>query len=181
MTLSGERVVTVFGASDPSQGSQQYQIARAVGRKLAEMGYAVANGGYGGTMTASARGAKEAGGKTIGVTCSIWPTKPNRYIDTVVVTDSHWQRVHRLIELGKCGYVVLPGATGTLVELATVWELMCKGLLDRRPLVCVGGFWRPLIERMASAGAGITDFVAVVPCADDLDAVFAGSGSTAVS
>ena len=175
MTPLQERVVTVFGASDPVEGSQQYATARAVGRKLAEMGYAVANGGYGGTMDASARGAKEAGGKTIAVTCSLWASKPNRYIDTVLVADSHWRRVNKLIELGNCGYVVLPGATGTLVELATVWELMCKGLLDRRPLVCVGGFWRPLIEMMASAGAGITGFVTVVSCADDLDAVFPGS------
>ncbi len=178
MTLSGERIVTVFGASGVSEGSEPYETARAVGRKLAEMGYAVANGGYGGTMTASARGAKEAGGKTIGVTCSIWPSKPNQHIDRVVVTDSHWQRVQKLIELGRCGYVALPGATGTLVELATVWELMCKGLLDRRPLVCVGGFWRPLVEMMASAGAGMADLVTLAPCADDLGAVFRASQRT---
>ncbi len=176
MTAPQERIVTVFGASDPVEGSAPYETARAVGQKLAELGYTVANGGYGGTMTASARGAKDAGGKTIGVICSIWPSKPNRHIDTVVVTDSHWHRVQKLIELGNCGYVVLPGATGTLVELATVWELMYKGLLDRRPLVCVGAFWRPLIETMASSGAAVADFVTLAASEEDLGGMFGGPG-----
>jgi len=51
-------VVSVFGANDAREGDEAYETARAVGRKLAESGYAVANGGYGGTMEASARGGR---------------------------------------------------------------------------------------------------------------------------
>ena len=159
---SGEKVVSVFGANDPAEGDEAYEVARGVGRCLAELGYAVANGGYGGTMAASARGAKEAGGRTIGVTCSLWRSEPSEYIDEVVTTESLSERVSTLIELGRGGYVVLPGATGTLVELATVWEMMCKGMLPRRPVVCMGTFWEPLVEMMGAAREASRECVSVV-------------------
>jgi uncharacterized protein (TIGR00725 family) len=146
-----QRVVSVFGSNDGREGDSAYETARSVGRKLAESGYAVANGGYGGTMEASARGAKEGGGRTIGVTCSVWRSAANAYIDETVVTESLMKRLARLLELGRSGYVVLPGATGTLVELAVSWEHMCKGLVVHRLLVCVGDFWRSLVKMMARA------------------------------
>lgn len=164
--------VTVFGSNDVREGDAAYETARSVGRKLAELGYAVANGGYGGTMEASARGAKEAGGRTIGVTCSLWREAANAYIDETIVTDSLMQRVAKLVELGLAGYVVLPGATGTLVELAVVWEQMAKGLMSRRPLVCVGNFWRPIMKLMAQAKPGSEGLVSVVPGADELERFF---------
>mgnify|MGYP006290902771 CR=1 FL=1 len=145
------RTVSVFGSYEPRDGDGAYEDARAVGRRLAELGYAVANGGYGGTMEATARGAKEAGGRTIGVTCSVWPSRPNEYIDDVVHTDNLMDRIARLIELADGGFVVLPGGTGTLAELAMTWEKLCKRMISPRPLVCVGGFWRPVIEAVTSA------------------------------
>ncbi len=53
----------------------------------------------------------------------------------------------KLIELGDA-YVVLPGATGTLVELATAWEYRNKGLIKRKPIVVLGDFWNPVLERV---------------------------------
>ncbi|HUU21539.1 MAG TPA: LOG family protein [Phycisphaerae bacterium] len=150
MARSASEVVSVFGSYDPPEGSAEYGTARAVGAKLAALGYTVANGGYGGTMAASARGAKEAGGETIAVPCRIWNTSVNLYTDRCVQTDSLEERIAKLIELGTGGYVVLPGATGTLLELAAVWERMAKGIIVYRPLVCVGAFWRPLIEMMTA-------------------------------
>jgi len=168
-----ERIVTVFGANDPREGDRDYQTARTVGRVLAEAGFAIANGGYGGTMEASARGATEAGGQAVGVTCGIWRSQPNAYITHVVETDVLSQRVMKLIELGMCGYVTLPGATGTLVELATVWEMMCKGMLDRRPLVCVGEFWRPLVEMMTRARPACGQCIRLVPTAEQVASAIA--------
>jgi len=130
-------VVSVFGANDPAEGDEAYQQARAAGRELARLGYAVANGGYAGTMEASFRGAKEAGGATIGVICTLWKSPANRYTDRVIKTRDLFERARTLVELGSAGYVVLPGATGTLVELALVWELTCKRLMARRPIVCL--------------------------------------------
>ena len=149
MPAAEEPAVAVFGSSDPAEADEGYAVAREVGRRLAEAGYTVANGGYGGTMEASARGAVEAGGHTVGVTCSCWAAAPNAYIRQVVETATLAERLECLARLGRAGFVALPGATGTLVELARVWEGMLKGLMPRLPLVCVGEFWRPLVERIA--------------------------------
>lgn len=173
--MSGERspagaapCVSVFGANDPAEGDDAYQTARAIGAELARLGYAVATGGYGGTMEACSRGASEAGGRAIGITCTVWSSAPNRYLAEVVETDSLAARIEQLVQRGTGGFVVLPGATGTLLELATVWEGMCKRLLARRPIVCVGDFWRPVVDRMASARASSADAIAFVDGAGGL-------------
>ncbi len=164
--MTQERVISIFGANDAAVGSQPYETARAVGRALAELGYTIANGGYGGTMAASARGAREGGGKTIGVTCDVWSSSPNEYIDRVVRTDSYRSRLERLIELATSGYVALPGATGTLVELALVWELACKDwsreATAARPIVCVGEFWQPLLKIITAQKPAAGQFVKLV-------------------
>lgn len=170
--ITDERIVTVFGSGDPVEGSEEYELARIAGCILAEQGYTLANGGYGGTMEASARGAKEIGGKTIGVTCSLWKSKPNDYIDRVEQTSELRGRLEVLIHLGKSGFVALPGATGTLLELAMVWELTAKRFLPPRPIVCVGGFWKPLIEMMHEERPGIERAVTVIDSPEQLRDVF---------
>jgi len=170
--IAANNVVSVFGSNEPRAGEQAYRTARAVGRRLAELGFTVANGGYGGTMEASARGAKEADGQTIGVTCSVWRSRPNNYIDHIFATHTLSQRVETLIAMGKAGYVVLPGATGTLLELATVWEMIEKSLIPARPVVSVGRFWGPLVRTISSArpkGAGI---ITMVDTPDELGRFF---------
>ena len=170
--IDKRQIVTVFGSADPQEGSEQYALARAVGRVLASQGYSLANGGYGGTMEASARGAKEAGGLTVGVTCSLWKSGPNKYIDRVEQTASLADRLDKLISLGEGGYVVLPGATGTLVELAMVWELSAKRFIQGRPIVCVGEFWRPVIDLMASAREGAQRAVSIIEAPRQLGEIF---------
>ena len=95
----GAECVVLFGSGEPAEGEADYELARAVGRKLAELGYAVANGGYGGTMEASARGAAEGGSEAIGVTCSVWSARANPYCRHVIVTDTLAERV--AVELGR--------------------------------------------------------------------------------
>lgn len=172
MTKTQAPVVCVFGANDPVEGSQEYELARAVGRKLAELGCVVANGGYGGTMEAAASGAKDAGGRTVGVTCSVWKSRPNAFIDETIDTCSLYERLRTLLELGSGGYVVLPGATGTLAEIAMAWELMAKKLLPRRPLVCVGRFWEPLAKIMQSAKPSCMEYIKFIDSPQELDQCF---------
>jgi predicted Rossmann-fold nucleotide-binding protein len=101
-------------------------------------------------MLAAAEGASKAGGKTIGVTCKKFAAKPNNFISHEVSTDSLEQRLKTLVKLGQA-YVVLPGATGTLLELAMVWELKNKGFLKpEKPIILLGGFWKPLREMIAA-------------------------------
>lgn len=144
------RTVTIFGSSLPGEGSATYTEARRLGSVLAESGFTVCNGGYGGLMEASARGAREAGGHTVGVTCAIWPTPANRWIDEEIRTDSFLERLTTLIERGDA-YIVLPGGTGTLAELALVWEMMNKSTLSktvggRKPLLVMAPYWQPVID-----------------------------------
>jgi len=136
--------VAVFGSSQADQAA--YAQAEAVGRVLGRQGYTVVNGGYGGTMEASAKGARAVGAEAIGVTCRAWSSMPNSHLTRQVETANLLQRLATLIELATSGFVVLPGGTGTLVEFATVWELINKQLTATRPVVCVGDFWAPLVE-----------------------------------
>ena len=145
-----EKVVSIFGTSRAKEGDPVYIQAENIGRQLAKESFVIANGGYGGTMLASARGARQAGGKVIGVTCSAFNRScANEYVTEQIVTKSLDERLAVLTELGQ-GYVVLQGGTGTLLELARVWEMKNKGFtaLDK-PIVFAGRFWQPLVELMA--------------------------------
>lgn len=165
---NNRNVVCVFGSSDPREGDNEYQLAFETGQVLAELGFHVANGGYAGTMEASARGAKQAGGQTVGVTCSIWKSQPNQWIDLVIRTEGLTERLERLVELGRGGYVVLPGATGTLLELAMVWELMCKRMMESRPIICVGEFYKPLVDMMCQQRPDCEKYVVLAQTPQDL-------------
>jgi uncharacterized protein (TIGR00725 family) len=141
------RIVSVFGTGRAKPSEAVFALAERLGRQLAEAGFVVANGGYGGTMLAAAKGATEAGGTVVGVTCSAFKNSvANEYVVREIVTGSLDERLDTLVRLGQ-GYVVLPGGTGTLLELAKVWELKNKKFLDRaKPIVLLGDFWRSLVD-----------------------------------
>ena len=142
--------VTIFGTSRAVEGDSVYSLALETGRLLAQAGFAIANGGYGGTMMAAAKGASEAGGEIIGITCSAFKAGANKYVIREIVTNSLDERLDTLIELGQA-YIALPGGTGTLLELAKVWELRNKGFLKPdKTIILVGEFWKPLIELIAT-------------------------------
>lgn len=145
------KVITVFGTGRAKPGDSIYETAYKTGRLLAKAGFAVANGGYGGTMEAAAKGAADLAGQIIGVTCSAFTkSRANQYITREIVTDSLQQRLDTLISLGA-GYIVLAGGTGTLLELAKVWELKNKNFLNPdKPVIIIGGFWRPLLELISA-------------------------------
>ncbi len=150
------KTITIFGSSLPVEGSAAYEESRRLGRLLAERGFAICNGGYGGLMAATARGASEAGGHTIGVTCAIWPAAANPWIVEEVRAASFLDRLTGLIERGDA-YVVLPGGTGTLAELALVWEMMNKSALartvgGRKPLLVMTPYWQPVIDCLTQEG-----------------------------
>jgi len=146
-----EKTVTIFGTGRAKPADSAYMLAYRIGKLLARAGFIIANGGYGGTMLAAAKGAAEAGGEIIGVTCSAFKrSSANEYVTREIVTDSLDERLDTLIKLGQ-GYVVLPGGTGTLLELAKVWELKNKGFLEAgRPIILVSGFWKPLVDLVAA-------------------------------
>jgi uncharacterized protein (TIGR00725 family) len=144
-------VITVFGNSAPEPTSPAYETAYQLGRRIALAGWALCNGGYGGTMEAACKGAVEAGGETIGVTCEAFGRPgANRFVRQEITTPSLLARLNELVRVGDA-FVVLPGGTGTLLELAFVWELLNKHLIPRRPpLILLGEYWAPLLALVAT-------------------------------
>ena len=150
---SGVKIVTVFGSSRPREGDAHYALARQLGAELASRGFAICSGGYGGVMEAVSRGAKEAGGSTVGIVSEFFTSRANRWIDEVITVRSWQDRLFSLIETGA-GYVACPGGTGTLVELSVVWEMLNKRVMHAKPFVTIGHFWEPIIERVREVETG---------------------------
>ncbi len=137
-------VITVFGSSRPQLGDRECEEARALGRALAMRSFAVCTGGYGGVMEAVSRGAREAGGHTLGVTAEVFRDHANEWVQEEVRVKTWQERLFALIERGH-GYVACRGGTGTLVELAVVWEMINKGVMQAKPFVVLGEFWQPIL------------------------------------
>jgi uncharacterized protein (TIGR00725 family) len=149
-----ESIITVFGSSRPREGEADYEEARVLGRALAKHGFAVCSGGYGGVMEAVSRGAKEAGGKTYGVTAEFFrDAKLNSWIDVEVRRSTWEERLFELIRMAH-GFVACKGGTGTLVELAVVWEMLNKSVMGRKPFAVLGDFWQPVLERVREVELG---------------------------
>src|SRR5215469_14520162 len=148
-----EIIVTVFGSSRSLEDSADYEEARVLGRALAKHGFAVCSGGYAGVMEAVSRGAKEAGGKTYGVTAEFFAAKTNPWIDVEVRMKTWQERLFELIRLGDA-FVACKGGTGTLVELAVVWEMLNKSVISGKPFAALGDFWTPVLDRVREVELG---------------------------
>ncbi len=138
------KVVAVFGSSSSRTDPRLLAEAETLGEALARAGWIVLNGGYGATMEATARGAKKAGGQTAAVLLSLYGVTPNRWIDEPVVAKTIWERLELMMRRADA-FIALEGSTGTLLEVAAVWENVHKNLMPNRPLILVGEFWRPLV------------------------------------
>jgi uncharacterized protein (TIGR00730 family) len=152
--MKKEMIVSVFGSSRPRENDSEYTQARDLGRALAGKGFAVCTGAYRGTMEAVSRGAKEAGGKTYGVTAEFFPAaKANKWVDVEVRVKTWQDRLFEIIRLGD-GFVACKGGTGTLAELAVAWEMINKSVMPARPFVALGEFWQPILNCVRGVEVG---------------------------
>ncbi len=142
-----QKTITIFGSAVPEAGDEQYEFAYQLGKKIAENGYAVCSGGYAGIMEAVSKGAYQSGGTIYGITLENWKSVPNNYITIEIRTNNLFERINKLIEMGDA-YVVLQGGTGTLLELAAVWELINKNLIQPKPIICHSNLWKEIISLM---------------------------------
>ena len=142
--------ITVFGGSQPKEGDTAYAEARDLGRLLAERGHTVLTGGYIGTMEAVSRGACEAGGHVIGVTCEdieAWrPIKANAWVKEEIRKKTLIERLHALIHDSDAA-LALSGGAGTLAEISLMWNLMIVETLRRRPLILIGDGWQSVFDQ----------------------------------
>ena len=142
--------VSVFGGSQPKEGDTAYNEAMELGKLLAQRGHIVLTGGYIGTMEAVSRGAHEAGGHVIGVTCEdieTWrPIKPNAWVMEEIRKKTLIERLHALIQESDAA-LALPGGPGKLTEIALTWNLMIVESLHRRPLILIGDGWQSVFDQ----------------------------------
>ncbi|MER2598502.1 MAG: LOG family protein [Caldilineales bacterium] len=139
-------LITVFGGARVAVDSALYADCLELGRLLGEAGYAVATGGYQGSMEAVLRGAHTAGAPTVGYTCATFDhVTPNPWVMEERKTARLSARIQRLAE-ESAGFVVVDGGLGTLTELALVWNMLLAGELPRKPLVVMGTHWPRLLD-----------------------------------
>ncbi|MDD5217828.1 MAG: LOG family protein [Candidatus Omnitrophica bacterium] len=145
--MNQDKIITVFGSgSHLKENAGDYRRAAKLGRVLAENGYVLCNGGHGGVMEASARGAKEAGGVTIGIVNVPYGDKTNVWIDQIKVESTWRDRMFCLIETGDA-FVICDGGTGTLAELSVVWEMTNKGMM-RKPVIIYGKILTKFVRKL---------------------------------
>jgi uncharacterized protein (TIGR00730 family) len=141
--------VTVFGSARFDEHHRYYHMARQVGRYLAESGFTVMTGGGPGVMEAANRGAKEAGGRSIGCNIKLpMEQKPNPYLDSWMDFEHFFVRKVMLVKYSYA-FVVLPGGFGTMDELFEVATLIQTGKLKDFPLALMGvDYWKPMLDQI---------------------------------
>jgi uncharacterized protein (TIGR00730 family) len=164
--------VTVFGSARVREDHPYYQLGRDLGAGLARLGFTVMTGGGPGMMEAANRGAREAGGRSVG--CNIMlPTEqaPNRYLDRTVPSRYFFVRKVLLFKYSYA-FVALPGGLGTLDELSEALTLIQTKKILHYPVVLIGAaYWRgfiALLEDMVKTGTVNADDLQLFLVTDDL-------------
>lgn len=146
-------IVSVFGSASPTPGQPLYEQALRLGELLAKAGHTVMTGGYCGTMEAVSRGAVEAGGDSIGVTCrqieDYRPTGPNPWVRQIKATDTLSHRIDILTSQADA-YLALSGGIGTLAEITTVFNKMVISSIPSEILILIGEGWKATFESFFS-------------------------------
>lgn len=141
--------VTVFGSARFKETHPYYETARQMGREIVRLGFTVMTGGGPGIMEAANRGAKEAGGISVG--CNIKLPKeqaPNKYLDRWVTIDYFFIR-KTLLSKYSYAFVVMPGGYGTLDEFFEAITLIQTGKFQKFPIVLMGTeYHKELYEHM---------------------------------
>lgn len=168
--------VTVFGSARTAQDTPQYELARTIGRKLAEAGYAVITGGGPGTMEAANRGCREGGGLSVGCNIELPHEQSlNDYVDLGVEFRYFFARKTMFVKYAD-GFVILPGGFGTLDELFEALTLIQTGKVRHFPVVLVGtDHWSGLLDwirrTLLERGTVSESDVALLQVTDDADEV----------
>src|SRR4030095_11557288 len=148
--------VTVFGSAPIKSDSPYYELARKMGAAIAQLGFTVMTGGGPGIMEAANRGAKDAGGRSVGCNIELpFEQKSNPYLDRSVTMHHFFVRKALLIKYSYA-FVVFPGGAGTVDELFEALTLIQTGKIESFPIIVMGtDYWREMvgfIEKMARVG-----------------------------
>lgn len=164
--------VTVFGSARMREGHPHYQLGIELGKGLSQLGFTVMTGGGPGLMEAANRGAREAGGRSVGVNIVLpMEQEPNRYLDRIVACRYFFVRKVLLFKY-SFAFVALPGGLGTLDELTEALTLIQTRKIVHFPVVLIGAaYWRgfiALLEDMVKAGTVSAGDLKLFLVTDDL-------------
>ena len=148
--------VTVFGSARFDEQHRYYAMARDVGAALARIGFTVMTGGGPGVMEGANRGAREAGGRSVGCNVELpFEQEPNGYLDRWVTCRYFFVRKVLLVKYSYA-FIVLPGGFGTLDELTEALTLIQTRKILQFPIVLMGvDYWKPflaMVKTMVEAG-----------------------------
>jgi uncharacterized protein (TIGR00730 family) len=148
--------VTVFGSARFEEDHRYYAMAREVGAALVKIGFTVMTGGGPGVMEGANRGAREAGGRSVGCNIELpFEQEPNPYLDRWVTCRYFFVRKVLLVKYSYA-FIVLPGGFGTLDELSEALTLIQTRKIRQFPIVLMGReYWAPflaMIKTMVDAG-----------------------------
>ena len=167
-----QQVIAVFGASQPAPGDGSYEQGVRCGSLLADAGFAVVTGGYGGLMQAVSEGAAERGGRVIGVTApSVFSSRsgPNPHVTEELRAASLTERIHQLTQISDAS-IVLQGSLGTMTELLVAWNLAFVarfGSATADPIITVGRRWERIVDALAAELGTDRSLVTSVATVDD--------------
>jgi uncharacterized protein (TIGR00730 family) len=174
--------VTVFGSARIKSDSPYYELARKMGAAIAQLGFTVMTGG--GIMEAANRGAKDAGGRSVGCNIELpHEQKPNPYLDRFVTMHYFFVRKTLLVKYSYA-FVILPGGAGTLDEMFEAITLIQTRKITNFPVVIMGtDYWDeilPFIHKMAKAGMIAPSDLELVHATNSVDDAIAHIRSHAI-
>ncbi|MCM8796607.1 MAG: TIGR00730 family Rossman fold protein [Candidatus Omnitrophica bacterium] len=139
--------VSIFGSSRTKRGSQYYRLAEEIAYLLAKDGYAIITGSGPGIMEAANKGAKRAGGESIGLNIQIpLEQKPNKYVDILLNFRYFFVRKVMFVKYAKA-FVILPGGYGTLDEFTEAINLIQTRRIGKFPVVLVNRkYWQGMLN-----------------------------------
>src|SRR4029079_18038171 len=176
--------VTVFGSARIKRDDPHYELTRKMGAAIARLGFTVITGGGPGIMEAANRGAKEAGGRSVGCTIELPSEQPtNVYLDRCVRMHYFFARKTLLVKYSYAVFV-MPGGAGTLDEFFEALTLIQTGKIKNFPIVIMGtDYWKELlhfIETMAQRGMIAARDLSLIYATDSVDEAIAHIRSKAI-
>lgn len=141
--------ITVFGSARFTEDHPYYAMARECGKRIADLGFTTMTGGGPGIMEAANRGAKEAGGKSVGCNIELpFEQKPNPYLDVTITFEHFFVRKVLLVKYSYA-FIILPGGVGTMDEFFETLTLMQTRTMIQFPIVLLGkAYYQPMMDYM---------------------------------
>ncbi len=171
--------ISIFGSARTKPGHKYYEMTVEVAKRLAEEGFGIITGGGPGVMEAGNKGAKMAGGRSVGLNIELpFEQHGNQYIDTDKSLNFDYFFIRKVMFAKYSqGFIMMPGGWGTMDEFFEVATLIQTRKFTQTPMICMGSdYWKGLIEWMKTTmyeqesyiSPGDLDMIKIFDTADEV-------------